>query len=366
MDVSGLFYPSTARAEAAEGKAKRPKTTMSKMLIKTINGVNELDMVGSIGRLPRRSVRYEPFTPPVPTPFSLLTVFALFGGSKDKILCADSAGHAAVFDAASRFFLAMPEMNSPKGCTHAAVSIRRTAAHARSDFEVHPEVDTFTFTGETGGGDWADSLYVLDMVPGGACRFEVLAYYPLSNWCWRPLPPPPFAGDREYKAPLVANVAVVDGATICVSTAAATYAFDTVALRWSKAGDWVLPFAAEYVPELGAWFGLSNHRPDYDLCAMDGLSAAAGSSPPTVQHLGRELEVEPPVSWSFMKHRLVNLGAGRFCIAREFDVADERDECNSIPVTVFTGVEVVPGGERGLRMVRHKSKSIIASITSVL
>jgi hypothetical protein len=53
-----------------------------------------------------------------------------------------------------------------------------------------------------------------------------------------------------------AAVAVVGtGATVCVSAAATTYAFDTVAREWSRAGDWVLPFhdEAAHVRDLGLW-----------------------------------------------------------------------------------------------------------------
>jgi hypothetical protein len=104
--------------------------------------------------------------------------------------------------------------------------------------------------------DHTDSLFMLDMHPGRSCCFEVLTYDSTEKWCWGGLPPPPFFKDREYKVPLVPDFTVIDGTRICVSTTTATYSFDTVTHEWNKVGDRVLPFRAEYIPELGLWLGL--------------------------------------------------------------------------------------------------------------
>uniref|UniRef100_A0A453KP42 Uncharacterized protein n=1 Tax=Aegilops tauschii subsp. strangulata TaxID=200361 RepID=A0A453KP42_AEGTS len=81
-----------------------------------------------------------------------------------------------------------------------------------------------------------------------------LSTYPLlyNKWYWSPLPSPP-----SRTSPLVA-AAVIDNSTICASSKNGTYTFDISREVWSHTGSWVLPFhrAAEYVPELGLWFGL--------------------------------------------------------------------------------------------------------------
>ncbi|XP_062213228.1 uncharacterized protein LOC133914092 [Phragmites australis] len=331
MDVSKLFYPSTAEALEAEAKAKMKK-----------NGINK---IGSIGRLPKPSIHYQPYTAPVSNPYSSISAFALVGESKNKILCSDAAGNTSIYNTELRSLIAMPELNSPKGPNYVAVSMPGAAAHAKSDFDNH-----------------TDSLYIMDMNPARSCCFEVLAYDPVGNWCWGPLPEPPFFEDPEYEAPLKARFTVVDGTRICVSTTTATYSFDTVTCEWNKVGDWVLPFKAEYVPELGLWLGLSDRGP-YDLCTLDNLSTAVDSSPPTVQHVGKEFEL--PESWSQITRALVNLGSRRFCIANGFVIDNDQDEYEFNPVTVFTGVEVLPS-EGVLRMIKHKSKCFITLIRFVL
>uniref|UniRef100_A0A0D9WG26 Uncharacterized protein n=1 Tax=Leersia perrieri TaxID=77586 RepID=A0A0D9WG26_9ORYZ len=238
----------------------------------------------------------------------------------------------------------------------AVSSIPRTVAHARYDYELHPEVDSAIFVDEPHvgiGNHHTDCLYIMDMSPTKAYCFEVLAYNPASKWRWRSLPRPPFFDDPEYKPPLDIPFAVVNGTKICVSTATATYAFDTVTLKWAKAGDWVLPFKVEYIPEIGICLGLSNRSP-YELCTLD-LSAVVKKKAPsditpmaTARHVWQDLET--PENWLLLDHFLVNLGSGRLCSAKIFDITNEQDECDFNPVAVFTGVEVLPCHVRGLRM----------------
>ncbi|OEL26895.1 hypothetical protein BAE44_0012086 [Dichanthelium oligosanthes] len=172
----------------------------------------------------------------------------------------------------------MPELNSPKGPRCIAVSIPWAAAHAMADFEIHPDVDAAMF-GDKMRGSHTDSLYMMDMVPGQPCSFEVLAYYPASRWCWRPL------------TRLEAQQAV------CVD--------------------------------------------------LSAVALGSCDKPPAGQHVGLDVA-------------LVNLGSGRFCIAKFFDVFDNQDDYES-HLVVFTGVEVVPShGEEGvLSMVNHKSECLV-------
>jgi hypothetical protein len=63
--------------------------------------------------------------------------------------------------------------------------------------------------------------------------------------------------------------AVVRDSQIWISTeGAGTYSFDTQTGTWSNAGDWSMPFRghAEYAPEHGLWFALSDG--DARLCAV--------------------------------------------------------------------------------------------------
>uniref|UniRef100_A0A0D9WG25 Uncharacterized protein n=1 Tax=Leersia perrieri TaxID=77586 RepID=A0A0D9WG25_9ORYZ len=82
MDISRLFYPSTAAAESAEAKAKKKK--------------NKLGVVGSLGRLPGPSIHYQPFRSILSRPYGRIDMFALFGKDKNKILCSDPAGHTTI------------------------------------------------------------------------------------------------------------------------------------------------------------------------------------------------------------------------------------------------------------------------------
>ncbi|OEL17338.1 hypothetical protein BAE44_0021642 [Dichanthelium oligosanthes] len=227
-------------------------------------------------------------------------MFALLG--ENKILCSDAAGYTTVYNATAGSFVGMPRrrLTPPRGPKHVAVSVRRTADHARADVRGELAVDAEVFA-ENPRGDHDDSVYVLDMarvVPDKPCSFDVLACYPVGSWRWRPLPPPPFLHDPGYRDPdKVAFAVVDDGTRICVSTAAATYSFGTVAREWSKAGDWVLPFQgeAEHVPELGLWLGISAGSGGlYDVCAVDLAAAAMGSPPAVVQHVRLDQDRDPP------------------------------------------------------------------------
>ncbi|PNT76563.1 hypothetical protein BRADI_1g49603v3 [Brachypodium distachyon] len=294
---------------------------------------------GRIGSLPEPRIYFSPVRSPfavIPSSDRWKDTFSLLG--KSKVLCSDASGSVAMYNTESHSLMSLPELNSPKGRRYIAVSI--------------PHVDSAMF-GDKIFGDHTNSLYMMNMVPGEACSFEVLAYYPKSHWCWRPLPAPPFLSDPNYRPP--------DSITFAFE---ATYSFDTVDQQWNMAGDWLLPFRSklEYDNELKMWFGISTRRP-YELCAID-LSTVffLGSCDklPTVQHVG--LDVDPPQNWVLIDVALVNLGSGRFCIAKFFDVIDDQDGYES-HVVVFTGVEVVPShkDEGVLSMVNHKSECLVTN-----
>ncbi|CAN6339011.1 unnamed protein product [Urochloa humidicola] len=349
MDMSRLFYPSWEEAKATE--AAKPNKEDGSLLGRKIRSK------------PEPSIYYSPLRSPgylVSSPDRLKEAFALFG--KSKIVCTDAGSFATMYNTESHSFTSLPQLNSPKGPRYITVSIPRTPAHAMADFEIDPDVDSSMFGDKQLHGSHTESLYMMDMVPDKACSFEVLAYYPVSRWCWRPLPPPPFHSDPKYRAPYNTPFALVDGTMICVSSDKATYCFNTVAMEWNKVGDWVLPFRSkmEYDAELKMWFGISAHKP-YKLSAVDMSGVAMGSCEelPAVQDVG--LEVDTPQNRVLIDVALVNLGSGRFCIARFFDVPDEYEDYEPY-VVAFTGVEVAPSheGEGVLSMVSHKTECLYA------
>ncbi|CAN6352416.1 unnamed protein product [Urochloa humidicola] len=328
-------------------------------------GSNLLGGFWSTGRLPEPSVQFEPFTTDISYPDRSSDVFALFG--KSNIVCSDSVGYSSIYNTEERCLLGLPTLNSPKGPKHITVCIPRTEAHARSDFEMSPNVDSDLFT-NTPHGDHMYSLYIMDMDLYNQCSFEVLVYYPVRRWCWRQLPPPPFFGDPKYSPCDNPPFALVDGTKICVSSEAASYYFDTVACQWSKAGDWVLPFRAkaEYIPEFGLWLGLSAQKP-YNLCSVDlsGVTIGSCDTQPLTQYVGQDVDL--PWNCSLKNAALVNMGSGRFCTAKFLDHIHDHDNCQMM---ILTGVELDSddrNGEGAFRITKHKSECLASdSIVCVL
>ncbi|CAL4929220.1 unnamed protein product [Urochloa decumbens] len=375
LDASQLFYKSAAAATAAA----RKKNNGSKQapVISSIADIPE------IRRLPAPTFSFQPFRSKMYHIIKGVDVFAPLGagaGDGGRILCADGAGYAAAFDMASRSMLGMPTMNAPKGPKHVAISSRtsipRTDKHAFAADPCGDDCDSDDFIlKHVIEGDHAESLYVMDMSPGNPLPFEVLSFSS-KGWIWRPLPRPPFFADRRYK-PIYDPCVAVDGTTFFVSPDAAaveegsaaaaavgTYRFDTVTQEWDKAGDWALPFIGktEHVPELGVWLGLSAQNP-YHLCAISSLD------PPAVRHVWSD--IDPPESWYLLEHALLNLGSGRFCTAKFFDVSEDiKDDDAYETAVVFTGVEVLrcdDASAGGLKMIKHKSKCMVdLDIISVL
>jgi hypothetical protein len=157
MDVSKLFYPSTAEALDAEARAK---------MMKKKNGINK---IGSINRLPKPSMYYQPFLRVEPCPLSSIGALALHGDGKNKILWSDNVGNTSIYNTDLQSLIATPHLNSPKAPDSVAVSIpggaAAAAARAMSD-------------------DHTDNLFMLDMHPGRSCCLEVLTYDSTEKWCW--------------------------------------------------------------------------------------------------------------------------------------------------------------------------------------
>lgn len=199
--------------------------------------------------------------------------------------------------------------------------------------------------------------------------FEVLEFGPRCGgqevrdmhrgWRWRFLPPPPFVFQPGHETSYITSYTSMlntNGcSTICISCSdkgIGTYCFDTSRHleEWRHAGEWKLPFQgkAEYIPEFKMWFGFLAHRP-YHLCAVD-LSAMEQDRQPTVKYCFEDLN--PPIKeyWVPMSLELVNLGAGKFCVAKSFDAA----EAIGKQFAVLTGLEIVCGEDQDLHMIKHK------------
>ncbi|CAO1939962.1 unnamed protein product [Urochloa humidicola] len=344
LDVSKhLFYPSSAAAEAAS------KTSGGKV-------------VSILPWLPAPVMRFEP-SPTTHWDSGRMELFALVSprSCEDRILCTNTAGHTTLYNAYSNSIQAMPNLLDGKGFMPMAISIARPGGTAAAPEE--------------------DDLYVMNTAADlgdGRCCFEVLRFGSLGGddseedgpmaglrgWRWDPLPPPTFAAN------ICSHTVVDDGSTICVSvvpsSGAGTFCFDTIKREWTKAGGgWSLPFdgAAEYVPDLKLWMGFCTGN--QQLCAWD-LSAM--DKPPTLKHSW--IDLKTPEEWSVTRFNLINLGGGRFCIAKTFRVVsngrESFDSADSVKdkFAVLTGIEMVTSGvgrggdndpEEGLKMVRHKS-----------
>lgn len=231
--------------------------------------------------------------------------------------------------------------------------------------------------------------------------FVVLDFNNQQPYKWQHLPLPPFVVDKDpfesaRSSPfyITSSAVIYGGRTLVVSsdesdgdvyryrvTSKFTCCFDTAMRRWRHVGDWALPFdgRAEYVPELGTWIALSSNSPHH-LCATD-LSAMDADGAPTLQHIWDDFTPPPDTDssivlnprypeyllrrsteWWPWEHSLVNLGSGRFCTLKVFDIRrmewagfHEPDWPHEEQFAVLTGVEVIRGDD-GLRMVKHKSK----------
>uniref|UniRef100_A0A0E0EID7 Uncharacterized protein n=1 Tax=Oryza meridionalis TaxID=40149 RepID=A0A0E0EID7_9ORYZ len=208
-----------------------------------------------------------------------------------------------------------------------------------------------------------DDLYILD-----TSRRHVNDDGGGNDWRCHALPPPP--PPLSHKSDLhVHSYAVVGDTEIWMSSThgSGIYCFDTVSHVWSTvATGWKLPFVglAEYCHEHGLWFGLScstgDRRRSLVLSALD----LDGTKLPVLHRL--PLEFTPPDALNLVSSYLVNLGAGKFCIARFFQTDEDHRDGEEL-FAVLTAVEVercddddddAGGGANGggLRMLKHRSE----------
>ncbi|TVU37919.1 hypothetical protein EJB05_11263, partial [Eragrostis curvula] len=245
-----------------------------------------------------------------------------------KIVCTDQSG-AFLLDYDSRQVAIVPNLQKPKGMP---ISLFVPGAGADAD-------------------QGCGRIYVMESVPKpeSGCstlpsdQFEAFFYRrPDEFWQCEFLPPPPFVRDPKYQQShhRIESYAVVSGGShVCISTEeAGTYCLDTASHTWSKVGEWKLPFygKVEYVPELKLWFGLSAESKR--LAAADLSTILTMDSQPQLVDEWKELDL--PVQLIENQHpQLVNLGSGRFCIARFFEATAMGDGSFEQSLVVLTCVE---------------------------
>ncbi|CAL4885853.1 unnamed protein product [Urochloa decumbens] len=281
-----------------------------------------------------------------------------------KMIWADHLGRPFLFDAETRQMEILPVPHKSKWMPFSLFV---------------PNVDADNSYDHQGTGS---SLYIMERIPKPEAncsthwsnQFEVFVYKPsvtsyFKSWQCQLLPPPPYIREPKYQdccsGHEISSYAVVgigNSFYICISVKGiGTYCLDTAHHTWRKVGKWTLPFhgRVEYVPELKLWFGLTatGHLAAADLSAID--------SQPQLVSYWKQLYM--PEEWKQSKDsQFVNLGSGRFCIARFFhartlDGGSGGDVDENI--AVFTSVEVVrhvqdansDNGGFELRMIPHKS-----------
>jgi hypothetical protein len=335
LDVSKhLFYPSTLHAREAN----------------TTDGV----MVERLQELPEPCFCIQPsLTTVAGSPKVAFFGLVSPGSSESRIRCINDAGHSMISDVDTHFRYSMPSLEGGfKGPVSVSLSVAQAAGAKEQD------------------------MYVLHSVADGQelkSRFDVLRFgtagyscgYVEGWWYWQYLPPPPPSVFRPGDDLVSSSMVLEGGRTICLSSAAQGvgayyYLFDTVRGEWSRARDDLgLRFAgrAEYVADLNIWLGFSAQDPRH-LCWASGHSALAADKPPTLLPLWQD---RTPVEWMASKIDLLNLGSGRFAIAKVCKVIpasigesglDEEDE-----FLVLTGVEI----RRGPQTFQHKSIRYICS-----
>ncbi|TVU41747.1 hypothetical protein EJB05_15293, partial [Eragrostis curvula] len=389
LDVSKyLFYPSTAEAEAAAAaNADAENNDRSRS-----DGGNP-PRIDKLRRLPEPSVRLQPYLQygGMWSPgdmFSLLSPRGGGSGEAGRILHTSEDGHAILCDMDSCSTKTMPSLNLPKGWDPISFAVPGGNCAGAGEERLYVMRSDGPFNLEVLHLGHGSPEYKLHPVPHHFNRWH-------REFKWQPLPP--IAENRYFR--IMSSTLLGDGRIICVSAlmyskddaALGTYCFDTETHEWWQAGDWLLPFdgRAVHVPELDTWLGFSPKKPCH-LCAVDLTAVVmAPHQAPKVTHVLEDLNPPPMESmliaptrrfptgrhatkeWQLMGYHLVNLGSGRFCVAKIFQV-DKRvyQRCYSLhnhdsdedtkledEFAVLTGVEVVRDGERGgLRMVKHKSK----------
>lgn len=99
-----------------------------------------------------------------------------------------------------------------------------------------------------------DHVFVMEdcLSPEKTFQFQVLVHrknlgkflcHESNRWECEDLPPPPYVSDAGFSSGAIDSYCLVNG-EVCVSTKRiGTYCFNMASGKWSKAGDWTLPFS---------------------------------------------------------------------------------------------------------------------------
>jgi len=243
------------------------------------------------GRLPPVTMKFDP---PICNVGNGYMDFMLFVGGDSRgmnqnhrVLVTELTGRALLYDPESPSIRSLPSLTSPK-CSPISLIV-------------------------------GNKFYILDTASRlshpNNCFHSYMMYD--GDWhCYSLAPPPYIHANRsiicEGEAEHVDSYTVVGGSSIWISKSTlGTHSFDTENHRWTKVGDWALPFFGhvQYVPEHKLWFGLSSGESEID-CSV--CFSNLTEMPPRSVNIGRDCT---PPQWINMSSYLVHLGHSRFCHA---------------------------------------------------
>ncbi|KAL6880337.1 hypothetical protein ACP4OV_011902 [Aristida adscensionis] len=309
LDVAGhLFYPSTAAAQEARAGAAAKEDGGA--------AAGWPPAMQMLRQLPAPAMAFEESSR-VSECLSDARFFALLSprDSEGRILFSNRLGHCILYDADANAVTTMPDITGRLGCHSITIPLARPgsgAAEPQDLYVMHPAATTCCF---------------------GVLRFGAIGVR--QDWRWDPLPAPPLGHCTHI-------------CSHAVPATHGTYCFDTVKREWKRAGDWLLPFSggAEHAPGLGdLWIALADNG--RSLCAASGLSAAMETAP-ALQHVWGDAG-RVPGNWRPIWPRLIDLGGGRFCIAKTCIVMPDTEYEDysgpGIQVAVLSGVELLAGGD---------------------
>lgn len=293
-----------------------------------------------------------------------------------KMFWADHLGRTFLFDAETRQMEIVPNLHRPKWMPFSLFVPNVDADYDSSEYL------------------YGSSLFVMEKTPRpeancstrGSNQFEAFVYRKATrtsyfkSWQCQIVPPPPYVRELKYwhsrRRPEIGSYAVVsvgNDSHICISVeGVGTYCLDMATYKWSKVGEWTLPFhgRVDYVPDLNLWLGFTTETRRLAAADLSDME----SHP---QLVGSWKELYLPEEWKVCKDpQLVSLGSGRFCIARFF----RSTTLNGHPrsdidqnLAVFTGVELSPSvqdvnggsGKVQLQMISHKSSCYISNDTTI-
>lgn len=153
-------------------------------------------------------------------------------------------------------------------------------------------------------------------------------------WKWEKLPEPPFF-DNIFSHAVHPDERTIffstERETEKLTTKVATFSFDTVSWKWTRRGDWLLPFKGRgyFDPELDAWIGLSGDPDNLGyLCACEIVPADDESNgKPQLLKVGKDKMFCVDPAEKHIGASLVYMGGrSKFCLVECLSIDDRREE----------------------------------------